>query len=325
MRKSEDRPESSPLIAYCALHQSNDSCTRDEYVATMVEFHQRIHDESLRLVRNRLRSLEETENRELKRLDNSLAAFLQTPLKADKEEIQREIGSSLRKIREASFTRENPGITRSTEGEVVQLPHGQPPVRKMSLNGNRYLADLGFDTAKKRSGVFESAFIIRGGENLDVLEHIVRDVLGIYATTHGKHLREFGNYSYCLYNIVHDDYTDHGTMPDRVLEAALFFRKPGPEKIKYAPFRNDLLSLMESLKTDLHLSNIALWQRKLGLGTGVEFVLRMNMSDERSVEEIATWLHEYSGNNTIHRALSVDGRLMLKKMLFMRSANANSG
>ncbi len=320
MRKRPAPSDSSPLIAYCALHQSNLSSTRDEYVATMLEFHQRIHDESARLVRDRLRSIEDAQIRELNQLGSSLAEFLQTPLKADKEEIQKAITSSFDRIRETSSTRELPGITRSVEGEVVPLSHGQPPVRKLSLNGSRYLADLGFDSAKKEGGVFESAFIVSGGENLDVLEHIVRDLLGIYATTHGKHIREFDHYSYCLYNIVHDEYTDHVNSQEQHYEAAFFFSKPGPEKIKYAPFRNALTSLMESLKKDLRLSAVSLWQRKLGLGTGVEFVLRVNLSDERAVDDVANWLNEYSGNAIVRRCLAVDARLVLMKILCVRSA-----
>ena len=319
MTKTQDSADARPLIAYCALHQSNAQSTRDEYVATMLEFHNRIHDESILLVRQQLQSVEEAQNRELNRLRNSLAQFLQTPLRADTEEIQKAIRDSFTRIREMSFKRELPGITHSIEGEVVPLAHGQPPVRKLSLNGSRYLADLGFDSAKKDGGVFESAFIVSGGENLDVLEHIVRDILGIYATTHGRHIREFANYSYCLYNIVHNDAIGNINAQDHPFEAALFFSKPEPDKIKYAPFRSALGSLIESLKKELRLPSVSLWQRKLGLGTGVEFALRVNLSDESIVDDLANWLNDYSGNAMLHRVLAVDARLVLKKTLLVRS------
>jgi hypothetical protein len=284
----------------------------------MLDFHERIHQESARLGDERCRTADETQSRALNALRGSLNEFLQTPLRADKDEIQRAILASFRHMLDSAFVRQPPGVTYSIEGEVISLPHGQHPLRKLGLNGSRYLADLGFSAARKSGAMFESVFIVRGGENLDVLEHIVRDVLGIYATTHGKHLREFSNYSYCLYNVVHGDIAGLAGGHGPQFLATFFFAKPGPEIIKYAPFRNALGSLIEVMQKEMDLRGASLWQRKLGLGTGVEFALRIGLQEELQIEDVANWLAGYSENPVVHRALAVDARLVLKRILLLQ-------
>ena len=314
MKAAPDSALPAPILAYCVIHEKNATTPRDGYAATMQEFHARLRVETAKLRTDRLRLLSDAHARELNTLQGSLNEYLQTPLRADKEQIARAILLSFRKIHELSFPHEPPGVTASTEGELIPLPHGQPPLRKLGLNGSRYLGDLGFTPQQKGGAIFESVFLVKGGENLDVLEHLVRDVLGIYATTHGKHLGEFGHYRYALYNLVQVRGEDYSTAVSP-FEAVFFFSKPGPETIKYAPFRTALASLMEEMGTAIGISDLSLWQRKLGLGAGVEFALRIPLPEEGRIDDVAEWLVRYSANAAVKRALGTDSRLILKKVL----------
>ena len=193
-----------PTIAYCALHQSAPGITRDEYASTMREFHERLRRESSILSSGYERFLIDNAAKELHALGASINEFLQTPLRPDEDEVRRRIQESFRRVGDLYADSPGPVLIRSSEGEVVEKVSGSVEVKKVLEGGREFLKGLGFSTGKGKGNVFESVFVVHGGRSLDLLEHLVRDVLGIYSTTHGKHIKEFGNYAYTAYNLEND-------------------------------------------------------------------------------------------------------------------------
>lgn len=306
-----------PTIAYCALHQAAPGVSRDEYVETMREFHERIHRESSALLARYDNFLGETVDRELHTLRASITEFLQTPLRPDEDEVRRRIQESLGRMSDHLAGGVRPGLIRSAEGEILDHASGDGIENMILLAGLEYLKGLGFTTAKGRQALFESAFVVRGGQSLDVLEHLVRDVLGIYSTTHGKHIREFDNYAYAAYNLVHEQ----GDPPvdsqvHRPFEFSLFFSKPEPEVIKYAPFRSGLTHAMDALVKEIQIRHVSLWQRKLGLGAGVEFVLRFVSTEAEQLVAIVRFLNALDEKTTLREVLVGRGKLLVKRLLF---------
>ncbi len=138
--------------------------------------------------------------------------------------------------------------------------------------------------------------------------------LGIYATTHGKHIKEFDAYAYTVYNLLHAK----GQMPDSSLlgnyvEVDFFFSKPD---VKYAPFRNGLVVAIDKFAAESNVEHVSLWQRKLGLGTTKEFVLRIVCSSLESGSAFVHWYDSYKEKAFIRQALVRDGSLLIKELLF---------
>jgi len=306
-----------PTIAYCALHQSLPSIEENEYVATMRELHKRIFDESETLHEGYAQSLSSAVARETQTLQSSLREFLHTPIRSDEEEVRGRIGESLDRFKEQLTGSWRQGLLRSREGKISFPSSKHLRVKQLLHNGKEYLEGLGFSAAGTPGRVFESMFVIEGGQNLDVLEHIVRDKLGIYATTHGKHIKEFGDYAYAAHNQVYE----WGTIPsaDQIpgrFEAALFFSKPSPDTIKYASFRNKLSTILDRLVNDTKVDHVSVWQRKLGLGAGAEFVIRILCPSTDSIEKGIELISGYKDTGILQEVLMGKGRLVMKQLLF---------
>lgn len=103
----------------------------------------------------------------------------------------------------------------------------------------------------------------------------MRDRMGIYRGSHGAHIQNVTRTSFGTYNLIHqfgasltsDLAQDAGTQ-----EVTLAFNK-GP--IQYNAFRQEVKVLMEQVAEQMYLAHASFWQRKLGLCTGKEFVLRL--------------------------------------------------
>lgn len=72
---------------------------------------------------------------------------------------------------------------------------------------------------------------------------------------------------------------------DAATQEVTFAFSKGP--IQYSPFRQEVSALMEHVGEQTNLMHASFWQRKLGLGTGKEFVLRLRLlAGEDSLREV---------------------------------------
>ncbi len=303
-----------PTIAYCALHQRLPEVSRDEYQKTMKELHQRIRLETAGIAAAFKQHVAETIEKESENLRNTLSHFLHTPISSDNEDVRRILVESFERFKDQMLDDAPIGLVDSHESKVFVVGSKKSIEKKLLKGGRSYLDGLGFVTAKGSPEIFESIFIVRGGMNLDVLEHIVRDRLGIYSTTHGKHIKEFGGYSYGAYNLVFAT----GEMPasdkiQKYTELTFYFSKPD---IKYAPFRNGVVQALEELGGSVSLDSVSLWQRKLGLGAGKEFILRIVSDKSERSSEVIEWMNKHKEKAFIREALVVGGSLVVKEFLF---------
>jgi hypothetical protein len=303
-----------PTIAYCVMHQALPQVPSEEYMKTMRELHSRISAETETINSGYANHLRETVGRELESLRGSLSQFLQAPISSENAEVQRTLRESLDRFRDELVGRDSLGLQHSVEGKFTFTSSKKGLEKKLLQKGKAGLQEMGFTFGRSKGDIFESMFVVHGGQNLDILEHIVRDKLGIYATTHGKHIKEFGAYAYTAYNLVHAT----GDMPDsaarsKYFEMDFFFSKPD---VKYAPFRNALVVVVDKLSNERYVDNVSLWQRKLGLGTTREFVLRIVCRNSNSISTIVHWLDSYKEKALIKQALAQDGNLLIKELLF---------
>lgn len=305
---------SVPVIAYCATHQSSRSVAEEEYVKTMNELHVRVRSESASIATGYEKAILEARSREVESMRGALSQFLQTPLQSDEAELRRIMADSLERITRQVNDGGVPGLRMSVEGRLYFPALRKATERRLLAQGKSYLEELGFSLSKGAGEIYESMFVVEGGRNLDVLEHIVRDRMGIYSTTHGKHIKEFDGYSYTAYNLVHArGEFPSGEMLATFTEMTFSFSKPD---LKYAPFRNALEKILDQLAVDTGLPLFSLWQRKLGLGKGEEFALRLASNSPDQLGDCVQWLASLKENTRVRDAIVAKGKLVVKEYLF---------
>jgi hypothetical protein len=155
-------------------------------------------------------------------------------------------------------------------------------------DGVKYLEALGFQP--RQGGVLqETEFHFSGSPVLDFIEIVVRDLVGIDRGVHGNQIRSISGAGFMLRNRI----LELGARDERVgWWAVLYFEKPGsPGSIPYGIFRSALRTLLEDHLERGSFPYAGVDQRKLGLGRGAEFSLRVQLPDGPG-EKLEGFLHE---------------------------------
>ncbi|HUI64840.1 MAG TPA: hypothetical protein VL126_08355, partial [Bacteroidota bacterium] len=227
-----------PVISYSILHKARPDVAPEEYVRTMTQMHRRVEEESAQVAELHAKAAREIANRQAQNLRGALSEFLETPIRSDDAQVQRIFGENLEKYREQISESSPWGVFASLEGALISQVGGSSVLKKLETNGRRYLRSLGIAGGKGPGSFYESVYAVRGSENLDVLEHIVRDRIGIYGATHGKHITESADFTVAAHNLVHASGGDYWKGAHAAwAECALFFSKP---HLPYEEFRGAL-------------------------------------------------------------------------------------
>ena len=299
----------APVMLYATFHQARKGVAANDYINTMKDLHRLLHEQSEEVQRLWKETLNTTMSHTVTKLRRSLSQFLTTPLKSDEDEIERGLSEQLGDFVNQTLHNAPLGLLTSTEARIVVDGEETDLPKKMATKGKSYLKELSFHLGKSSPPIFESNFFVHGAANLDIIEHMVRDRIGIYTPVHGKHIKEFEGYSYALYNLIHL----HGELKqgEERYEAALFFSKG---ETRYAPFRNGMVELINRLTQSHSISHASLWQRKLGLGVGREFVFRVRGNDVPSIAKVLSDL-DFKEKPFVTDALK-RGHTLIKEFLF---------
>ena len=297
-----------PVIQYSIIHQPGRDVPLREYQRNMLEMHRAVQQESKTISAQWDQAVHETSERSVQAIRGSLMQFLTTPLQSDLGEIRRHILEQVQSVVTSVIPYSTLGPTTSNEGRFDIDPLRTGPLKGVTSSGRRYLEELGFKSTKASPPVFESVFLVDGGLNLDVLEHIVRDRMGIYASLHGKHIQEAVAMTFAVHNLVHHsgEAEDH-----QGVEAVLFFSKGA---VKYETFRQSLKASLESIWGNKHTKSVSVWQRKLGLGRGREFQVRIRTSGRAAGTESVERLLRAAEGGDAGAALS-KGQLLYKEIV----------
>lgn len=299
-----------PIISYSALHQMRKTVPKSDYVATMQDLHRLVREESKKVNETWSSQRSSLIAKTIHSLRSHLGPFLATPLRSDDDEIQRHLTDALLQFSDQVAPADQLGAVTTIEGKIIWDDNPPASLKKLVTAGKKYLSDLKFEVGKNRCDIFESNFIIEGGLNLDVIEHIVRDRIGIYTPVHGKHIKEFDSYAYAAHNLIHA--FGGQSIAESILEAALFFSKG---ETRYAPFRNGAIELLQVIEDQLQLPHISLWQRKLGLGVGSEFILRFRYREKSVLPEVVSLITAFAAKPFVRDAMLESGHLLLKELM----------
>jgi hypothetical protein len=176
--------------------------------------------------------------------------------------------------------------------------------------GREYLTSLGF---KPGQGVLHETWLLfRGSLHYDLIEHIVLNRMGIYKRSNTEQLEYMGHTSCGTWNLVYqigESLTADLTSDSGTQEVSFAFNK-GP--IQYGLFRQEVSAMMEQVAEQVELIHASFWQRKLGLGSGKEFVLRLRLPlGEAPLQEVINLIADtgHVGKETIVKR----GKLLLGK------------
>ncbi len=297
-----------PVIQYSIIHQSGRDVLLRDYTKNMLEMHRSVQQESRSITTQWEQAMRDASERSVQAIRGSLMQFLTTPLQSDAEEIRGLVREQFRSVVSAVLPFGTLGPMNSTEGRFHVDPLKTGPLKQVTSGGRKYLEELGFKSTKASPPVFESTFRVDGGVNLDVLEHIVRDRMGIYASLHGKHIREAASMTFAAHNLI---YQRSDSDVHKGVEAVLFFSK-GP--VKYDGFRQSLFAALDGIWQGHKPDAISVWQRKLGLGKGREFQLRIQAPGRGAATEVVDRLLRSDVGPEAIDALK-KGQLLYKEIL----------
>lgn len=235
---------SVPRIAYSVLHQRKPSVAEEEYVKTLLELTrqatQRSDDAS--------RQIREWRDRQIAAAADRVA-----------------LASVLEQLCPV------PGLDGGLELATIEtaLPEGR--LKKLAGAGREYLTLLGFRSAEGEAPIHVSVLLFTGSWNYDLVEHVVRDLMGIYEYPHLQHMDEMGPVIFFTQNQVATYGDAMGSEPGE-WQPSIFFAKGQP---RYDDFRGALGQAMQRAVASSGLRAASLWQRKLGMGHIFEWELRL--------------------------------------------------
>ena len=274
-----------PQLLFTVLHQAGPTVSDEEFIHTVtalqMDIRKQVHEisEQLRqwLVQQYSQQAEETMQK-LQRLGILSEQIDVGEVQQILERDYSRLGSRLGSVTVL-------GIQGSAEETISEAIPTDPDLAKHVADGHEYLASLGFKPGQ--GPLHETWLLFRGSIHYDVMEHIVRDRMGIYTRSHGDHIENVGRTSFGTYNLVYQlgEGLTADLANDVVTQEVTFAFSKGPTQ--YSPFRQEVSALMEHVGEQTNLIHASFWQRKLGLGTGKEFVLRLRLlAGEDSLREV---------------------------------------
>lgn len=271
---------SSTVVGYAIMHQSRGDLAREEYLAAMIGLHDRVGREAGAVSAAQQRNRREVLAREAEVLFGALNQFLETPFGTDTAAVHGILNETLNRIGEHLL--EAPSRVRTSSEGRIRIPRFRTAApRHAADRATPYLREIGF-SPESPGDLFESQFIVDGGAGLDLLEHIVRDRIGIYEHPHGTHLGQASSWIFSAYNLV---FLGGDQQTAKPLELCLHMSKPSG--MEYAAYRAGLTGALERALGGEGTRRAELWQRKLGLGRGREFIARIRCDDPEAAERAA--------------------------------------
>src|SRR5207237_7468835 len=120
---------------------------------------------------------------------------------ADLEQVRETLLRDYQRLGSDISTESVLGMQGSAEEAFREEAPSHPDLAGRFADGREYLASLGF---KPGQGVLhESWLLFRGSVHYDVMQHVVRDRMGIYQGAHGDHLENVGRTSFGTYDLIY--------------------------------------------------------------------------------------------------------------------------
>ena len=174
-----------PILAYSVLHQPRKTVTIKEYSKSMHNFRGELKEESGKIQIVWQNYLADLTAKTIQTTRGNLSQFLSTPIQSDTGDIQSIIGDQIGQTAAQLLPKIHYGLLDGYDGIFLADAQQAEIPKTKALGGRSFLQNSGFKMSRKNSSVFESLYLIQGASNLDILEYLVRNKIGIYNSSHG--------------------------------------------------------------------------------------------------------------------------------------------
>ena len=274
-----------PQLLFTVMHQSGPSISDEDFTRTVTALQMDIRRQAQQVGEELHHWLQQQYAQQAGETLQKLQRLSLLSEHANPQQVQEILARDNQRLGMRVGTASLLGMQGSAEETFNEEAPADLDLARRFTDGREYLASLGF---KPGQGVIHEAWLLfRGSMHYDVMEHVVRDRMGIYRGSHGEHIQNVARTSFGTYNLIYqlgEELTANLTGNVLTQEVTFAFSK-GP--FHYSDFRRDVSALMEQIGVRSDLLHASFWQRKLGLGTGKEFVLRLRIpTGEDALREI---------------------------------------
>jgi hypothetical protein len=274
-----------PQLLFTVLHQAGPTVSEEDFTRTVTALHLNIREQAQEVGQELQQWLQQQSHQEAEETARKLQRLGLLAETASVEAVQQAVERDFRRFAGRVGSESLLGMQGSGEEVFAEETPLDADLAKRVADGREYLSSLGF---KPGQGPLHEAWLLfRGSLHYDVMERIVRDRMGIYRGTHGAHIENIARASFGTYNLIYqlgEPLTADQAGDTQAQEVTFAFSK-GP--VHYSDFRRDASALMEHVAEQINLLHASFWQRKLGLGTGKEFVLRLRLpAGEDALREV---------------------------------------
>src|SRR5579863_6880311 len=274
-----------PQLLFTVMHQAGPTVSEEDFTRTVTALHMDIRKQTGEVgeeLQQWLQQQAQQQAEETVRKLQRLGALAET---ANLEAAQEAVERDFRRFAGRMGTESLLGLQGSGEEVFSEAMPLDVDLAKRVADGREYLATLGFRPGQ--GPLHEAWLLFRGSIHYDVMERVVRDRMGIYRGSHGAHIENIARTSFGTYNLIYQlgESLTADLANDALTQEVTFSFSKGP--VHYSDFRRDVSALMEHISEESKLVHASFWQRKLGLGTGKEFVLRLRLlMGEESLREM---------------------------------------
>jgi len=264
-----------PQLLFTVMHQAGPEVADEDFIRTVTALQMDIRRQAQAVGEQLHQWLEQQYSQQAEETVRRLQRLAFLSDKADLGEVQQVLERDYSHLASRIGSESLIGLQGSAEETFSEETPSDPDLAKRVADGREYLASLGF---KPGQGPLHEAWLLfRGSIHYDVMEHVVRDRLGIYRGSHGAHIENVARTSFGTYNLIYQlgEGLTADLPKDTPRQEVTFAFSKGP--VHYSDFRQEVSALMEHIDEQIHLIHASFWQRKLGLSIGKEFVLRLRL------------------------------------------------
>jgi hypothetical protein len=265
----------APQLLFTVMHQAGPEVADEDFIRTVTALQMDIRRQAQAVGEQLHQWLEQQYSQQAEETVRRLQRLAFLSDKADLGEVQQILERDFSHLASRIGSESLKGLQGSAEETFSEEPPSEPDLAKRVADGREYLASLGF---KPGQGPLHEAWLLfRGSIHYDVMEHVVRDRMGIYRGSHGAHIENVARTSFGTYNLIYQlgEGLTAELPKDTPRQEVTFAFSKGP--VHYSDFRQEVSALMEHIDEQIHLIHASFWQRKLGLSIGKEFVLRLRL------------------------------------------------
>lgn len=274
-----------PQLLFTVMHQSGATVSAEDFTRTVTALQMDIRAQAQAVGEELHQWLEKQYSQQAEEMVRKLQRLGFLAGGVDLGEVQQVLERDYSRLANRIGSESLLGMQGSAEETFSEKMPADPDLARRVADGQEYLASLGFKPGQ--GPLHETWLLFRGSLHYDVMEHVVRDRMGIYRGSHGAHIENVARTSFGTYNLVYQlgESLTADNPKDVDLQEVTFAFSKGPRQ--YSDFRQEVSALMEHVGEQMQLIHASFWQRKLGLGTGKEFVLHLRLpAGEEMLREV---------------------------------------